>query len=135
MKLARAKPRAPGETIVALIDVIFFLLVFFMLVGRMDATAPFEVLPPVGTMGAPMPKGGATVSLSEDGRLALDGVEMIEPSLLERIAGTDDAIVRVQADGAAKLRDLLPLVARLEAATGADVVLVVTPQIHEGAAR
>ena len=46
MKLARPARAAHSETIVALIDVVFFLLVFFMLIGRMDATAPFDVLPP-----------------------------------------------------------------------------------------
>lgn len=127
MKLARAEKRPPAETIVALIDVIFFLLVFFMLVGRMDASAPFEVLPPVATMGAPMPKGGATVSVAEDGRLALDGVEMTEADLVSALSGADRRFIRVNADGGAELRTLLPLVARLEALEAGEVMLVVTP--------
>ena len=42
MKLARPTRAQHSETIIALIDVVFFLLVFFMLIGRMDATAPFD---------------------------------------------------------------------------------------------
>ena len=73
MKLRRPPDRAQPETIVALIDVVFFLLVFFMLVGRMDANAPFEVTPPYAETGGDMPAGGATISVSESGALAFDG--------------------------------------------------------------
>ncbi|KIC06494.1 biopolymer transporter ExbD, partial [Leisingera sp. ANG-M1] len=44
-----------SETIIALIDVVFFLLVFFMLIGRMDATAPFDVRPATAVTGRDMP--------------------------------------------------------------------------------
>ena len=67
MKLTRPVRRAMPETIIALIDVVFFLLVFFMLIGRMDATSPFEVLPPITTTGTDMPAGGATVSIGPTG--------------------------------------------------------------------
>ena len=72
MKLSRTPRRTPPETIIALIDVVFFLLIFFMLVGRMDATAPFDVLPPVAQTGVDMPGGGVTVSVASDGALALE---------------------------------------------------------------
>ena len=47
MRLTRTPRRTPPESIIPLIDVVFFLLVFFMLIGRMDATAPFDVTPAV----------------------------------------------------------------------------------------
>ena len=128
MRLKRRERRAPAETIVALIDVVFFLLVFFMLVGRMDATAPFEVLPPVGGFGAPMPQGGATVSVAADGRLALDGRPMAEAEVLAALAGDGRGLVRVNADAGAELRRLLPLVEALEGLRVGEVVLVVTPE-------
>ncbi|MEM6680574.1 MAG: biopolymer transporter ExbD, partial [Pseudomonadota bacterium] len=62
MKLRRRETRSEGETIVAMIDVVFFLLVFFMLVGRMDATAPFALEIPLAEGGAPLPHGGAIIS-------------------------------------------------------------------------
>ncbi len=127
MKLSRSAPRPPTETIVALIDVVFFLLVFFMLVGRMDATAPFEVVPPEAAIGAPMPKGGATVSLSAAGDLALDGVATDRAGLLAALAGGDRTVIRVNADAAAPLRHLLPLVEALEGLEAGEVMLVVTP--------
>ncbi len=128
MRLARAERRSHPETIVALIDVVFFLLVFFMLVGRMDATAPFEVAPPLAEMGAPMPKGGATVSVAPDGRLALDGAAMTADEVVARLSGGDRPFIRVNAHAETPLRRLLPLVDRLKALEAGEVMLVVTPR-------
>lgn len=134
MKLARPARRQHPETIIALIDVVFFLLVFFMLIGRMDATAPFKVDPPVSRTGADMPGGGLTVAVSQDGALALDGAPMEEAALLARLAeraGGDAAIrIRINAHRDTELRHVLPLVTRLEDAGYRNVMLVVTPQPH-----
>ena len=76
MRLARPAGRTPPGTIIPRIDVVFFLLVFFMRIGRMDATAPFEVTPAVAVTGTDMPGGGVTLSISAEGALALDGQEV-----------------------------------------------------------
>lgn len=131
MKLTRAPRRTPPETIITLIDVVFFLLVFFMLIGRMDATAPFDVVPPVAITGTDMPAGGATLSVSATGDLALDGVGLAQLDLgpaLDRLLQQDAGLrLRVNAHRLAELRHVLPLVAQAEALGFHDVVLVVTP--------
>ena len=110
---------------------VFFLLVFFMLIGRMDATAPFDVLPPVAATGADMPAGGATLSVAAGGALALDGREIarsdLEPALARLLAANDTLRLRVNAHRDAELRHVLPLVGMAEALGVPDVVLVVTP--------
>ena len=132
MKLARPVTRQPPETIVALIDVVFFLLVFFMLIGRMDATAPFDVTPPTAETGADMPAGGITVSVSASGDLAVDGLVVHEAALDQtitgRLAATSETLVRINAHRDTELRHVLPLVSRIEALGARDVVLVVTPE-------
>ena len=132
MKLARPARRQHPETIIALIDVVFFLLVFFMLIGRMDATSPFEVMPAHAVTGSDMPAGGATLSIGADGALALDGTASDAEGALARIGemlAEDPALlVRVNAHREARLRELLPLVARIEALGARDVMLVVTPE-------
>lgn len=133
MRLGRIPPRTQPEPIIALIDVVFFLLVFFMLIGRMDATAPFSVEPPVAETGADMPGGGATLSISLGGALALDGHEAEQTAILDALAGriaeAPDLLVRLNAHGGARLGDLLPLAARIEALGARDIVLVVTPSV------
>ena len=134
MKLSRPLTKQPPETIVALIDVVFFLLVFFMLIGRMDATAPFDVTPPTATTGADMPSGGVTISISEDGTLALDG-RLLDRSGLDGamqglIAEDAGVLIRVNAHRATELRHVLPVVSRMEELGARDVVLVVTPETN-----
>lgn len=132
MKLKRQQRRPMPETIVALIDVVFFLLVFFMLIGRMDATSPFEVTPAIAGTGSDMPAGGATISVSIDGELALDSNSISQTDLIsrltERLNETPNLLIRINAHKDAQLRRILPLVAELEATGARDVVLVVTPE-------
>lgn len=131
MKITRPAPRHHPETIIALIDVVFFLLVFFMLIGRMDATAPFEVTPPTAQTGADMPAGGITLSVGTDGALALDGVVLLPDDAANRVQtvlnGQPDTLIRINAHRDATLREVLPLIARFEAMGAQEVVLVVTP--------
>ncbi|NNG05919.1 MAG: biopolymer transporter ExbD [Inquilinus sp.] len=133
MRVRRQPPRRPHETIVTLIDIVFFLLGFFMLVGRMDASSPFELSPPVSLGGEALPAGGATISVSVEGRLALDGTERSRAEIVDRLRqrANDDSeplFVRVNADGAAPVRHLLSLIGALESLADGDVVLVVTPE-------
>lgn len=132
MNLTRPERRQHPETIIALIDVVFFLLVFFMLIGRMDATSPFEVLPATAQTGSDMPAGGATVSVGADGTLALDGTAQSRDALLkaldQKLMKTPDLLIRVNAHRDAIMADLLPLVANIEALDARDLVLVVTPE-------
>ncbi|UWR12393.1 ExbD/TolR family protein [Sulfitobacter mediterraneus] len=135
MRLARRPSRAPPETIVALIDVVFFLLVFFMLIGRMDATAPFDVTPPVAVTGADMPSGGMTVSVSAKGALALDGLGVTMPQLDTRVAQAlaeaPQTLIRINANSAVELRHVLPLLRRIEGLGAQEIALVVTPEQHD----
>lgn len=131
MRLARPARKQPPETIVALIDVVFFLLVFALLIGRMDTTAPFRVTPPVAVTGSDMPAGGLTVAVGADGALALNGASVGRDALLsaaEAALRADPALrLRLNADGLTPLRHVLPLIEELKARGAGDVVLVVTP--------
>ena len=131
MKLARPTRKTPPESIIPLIDVVFFLLVFFMLIGRLDATAPFDVTPATALTGSDMPGGGVTVSISAVGALAIGGDAMDRDALLRQIAeqlqDAPDTLIRLNAHRDAILSEVLPLAAALEELGARDVVLVVTP--------
>ncbi|MEP1329981.1 biopolymer transporter ExbD [Pseudophaeobacter sp.] len=132
MKLKRRAPNPQSETIIALIDVVFFLLVFFMLIGRMDATAPFDVIPPQAQTGRDMPAGGLTLAISEAGALALDATPITEAALssalAQHLSKDPDLRLRINAHKQAALRHVLPWVAKAEALGVMDIILVVTPE-------
>ncbi len=134
MKLRRPHRMIERESVVALIDVTFFLLVFFMMVGRLDATAPFTVLPPHGMTGTELPGGGITLSVSKAGALALDGApigaEALSQAIKTRLAKTPATLVRINADRTAPLRIVLNLVNRLEDAGAKDVAIIVSPEVQ-----
>ena len=131
MKFARPTRKEHPETIIPLIDVVFFLLIFFMLIGRMDATAPFDVTPAIAMTGTDMPGGGATVSISAIGQIALDGGELDTSGLLDTLrdtlSETPAILIRINAHKDAELRFVLPLVAQIESLGARDIELVVTP--------
>lgn len=131
MRLRRIPKHRHPETIVALIDVVFFLLVFFLLIGRMDATAPFSVIPPDASTSTEMPGGGATISVSATGTFALNGAVQetaaLQVGLTKLLAAQPDLLVRINAHRDAELRYVLPLMAEIEAMGARDVVLVVSP--------
>ena len=131
MKLRRPARGPLGEPITALIDVVFFLLVFFMLIGRLDATAPFEVSPPLARHGQDLPAGGATLSVSATGDFALDGTpieaEAFEAALRLQRAQSPDLRLRINAHQEAELRRVLPIVATAEAIGIREIVMIVTP--------
>jgi biopolymer transport protein ExbD len=133
VRLRRGRRPAPRvDATIPLMNVVFLLMAFFMLIGRMDATAPFSVHPPRSALGAPLPQGGGTVSVSPTGALALDGAPASLEEILHRLdaeAGTGPDAVRINADATTRLGDLLPLAGALEAAGVPRVVLVVTPPV------
>ena len=131
MKLNRPRRAAQSETIIALIDVVFFLLVFFMLIGRMDATAPFEVRPPMAQTGRDMPAGGITLAVAADGALALDGDEVnkqdLAAALSAQLAQQPDLRLRINAHPAADPRHVWPFVTQDGAQGVRDGAMGVTP--------
>ena len=101
------------------------------MIGRMDATAPFQVTPPRAQTGTDMPRGGLTASVSETGNLALDGDPMTLSELLSAseaaLSENLDLRIRINADGATALRHVLPLIEMLKANGADNIVLVVSP--------
>lgn len=73
MILARPARRPAGEHIVPLINVVFLLLIFVMLAGRMAQPEPFKVTPPDANAGKTARVSQIVVLISADGRIAVDG--------------------------------------------------------------
>jgi biopolymer transport protein ExbD len=111
MRFPQARRTGDEERLLPLINVVFLLLIFFMLAGRLTEPAPFQVTPPKSAEAAPPqasmePPPEATLLLAADGRLSLDGVLVertaLRSALAERLAGKPGRAVRLKADGAAE---------------------------------
>lgn len=106
MRFEPPRQRNDEERILPLINVVFLLLIFFMLAGRIAASDPFEVAPPRSTSEGAVEQRDMLVLIDAEGRLALDGEIMTEAALkeavAERISGNRQARMRLKADGRAE---------------------------------
>jgi biopolymer transport protein ExbD len=128
------------ERILPLINVVFLLLIFFMLAGRLTDSEPFRVTPPESAEAAPpqapaeMPRE-ATLLLAADGRLSLDGVVLQQSALpaamAGRLAGNSGLAVRLKADGAAEAAEVVAVMEILRDAGIARVQLF-TQSLRDG---
>ena len=90
------------ERILPLINIVFLLLIFFMVAGQLAASDRFAIEPP-SSGSENEPAGRITVLVGTDQRLAVDGESVAIEALVETVstrldAGTDQQI-KVKADG------------------------------------
>lgn len=117
MKIPRPRPRAPAENMLPVINVVFLLLIFFMLAGALRTPEPFDVDAPVARGESPAAGRDAVVLIARDGRLAFDGVETDARGLGEavsaRVARRPDLAVRLKADGRTPTPRVIEVMQRL----------------------
>lgn len=102
MKLGTPYHRSNREHLGPLVDVVFLLLVFFMLAGHITSPDPLAVEPPESTAKPPVDPPEMLILLTADGRLALDGQE-ITPDVLgsllkSRLAERTNPTIDLKAD-------------------------------------
>lgn len=77
-----SRQSSDDEGLIPLINVIFLIMIFFMIAGHMEAAAPFRVDPPVSrTDTRPLPES-LTLLLAADGLVAADN-QVLDPDRLE----------------------------------------------------
>ncbi len=108
------------ERILPLINVVFLLLIFFMLVGKLAASDPFEIAPPRSASEGPAGTQEMLVLVGADGKLALDGKVLeetaLEAAVAERLSASEETRVRLKADGRAEATQVIAVMERLRAA-------------------
>jgi len=130
MRMPQPKPREQGENIIPLINIVFLLLIFFMLAGTLTPPDPFDIEPPLAREGlaADLPEQGVLM-LSGDGDIVFEGeVSSLDglPMLIEaRLEEQPDLALTLKADAGVRASQLLDLMDVLRAA-GADRILLLT---------
>ncbi len=124
MEFARPRHRRPLEPIVPMINVVFLLLIFFLMSAQIAPPAPFDVTLPesgAGERAAP----ADTLYMDEGGRLAFNAVR--GDAVLDALAAraTPDAALQIRADAGMEARALARLLPEL-AAHGVAKVEIVT---------
>ena len=122
MRFARPTPRQRRESIVPMINVVFLLLIFFLMTAQIAPPEPFEVTPP--TVSAdPAEADPDTLFVSAEGALAYGAArdEAVFAALSARGAARP---LTIRADGALSAAALAAILPRLRAAGVAEVLIV-----------
>jgi biopolymer transport protein ExbD len=122
MRWPAPPPRRVREPIAPLIDVVFLLLIFFMLIGVIAPLDLFPVEPPTAERASAEEGGKLTILLAADGRLAFEGQELDLPTLQARLGerlGEEEgrkASVELKADATVDSGQVIDLLNALRAA-------------------
>lgn len=127
------RPSNHDERVLPLINIIFLLLIFFMIVGRLSTVEPFELEPPKSASEAPADLDDQiNLSMSADAEVALNGeliaLEILEARLSALLDKEPKPPLQLKADGNAKAEDVLLLLDRVRAAGGEKMHLITLPR-------
>jgi biopolymer transport protein ExbD len=129
MHLTKPPPRPQPDSLLPLINVVFLLLIFFMLMGALNAVDLFDIEPPTSASASETTLDKSVVLVGADGRLAyLDG-ELDDDALTQTVGdilkAKPNTLFRLKADGAAPAARVIEVMELLKAA-GAERVLLLT---------
>lgn len=101
----RPRPRKNGdESILPLTNVVFLLLIFFMLAGTLASPDAFDIKPPVSQSESQARRDGLEIEIAADGSIALDGetldLDGLEQRAGDALAADPNLALRLKADGA-----------------------------------
>jgi len=120
------RPRSNDDSILPLINIVFLLLIFFMLAGVLAQSPPFEMTPPSTAKTQDKAQlDNRVLSIAADGRMALGGSEIQTDELANALDDwPKDKPLQIRADGALKAEALTELFTTLRASGVAEVNLL-----------
>jgi biopolymer transport protein ExbD len=117
--------------IIPMIDIMFFLLVFFIMITlHMIPNAGLSTRLPSSASAAPLPTPKVTVTLADDGTLSVDGRVMTPAQLTAMLAARPDpshTVVTVAGAARATLQHLVSVMDACRAAGVSQVALAAQP--------
>ncbi len=120
MKLRRPDHRERPENVTPLINVVFLLLIFFMMAGQLSRTAPFPLDPPASASEREPADQQAVLHIAADGRVAVAGetvpLAKLADAAAEARAGEAASSLRIKADRNADAARVVAVMDRLREA-------------------
>lgn len=114
-----------------LIDVVFLLLIFFLLTSTLATSDLFEIELPEARSGQDQQAKPLTVLVGAGGDAAVNNVatpvDQLAEALKRELDGLSDKQVMVKADAGATTRELVDVLAEISAAGIADVTIGIQP--------
>ena len=129
MRLPFPEQKEEPDTILPLINVVFLLLIFFIMTGALHAVDYFNVNPPSSSSEIQGSLDDTIILVGSDGRIAIGNKEMdgadMQLAILDRLAANSSAVVRIKADGRVDAARVVEIMELIEA-VGVGRVLLLT---------
>ncbi len=138
MRLERRKPERELVNITPLIDVVFILLVFFMLAGAIEPAEPFPLAPAASSSEIRGDVQDFVVLVDADGRIALDDRALSRDELVtavrEALTNRPGALIQLKPDAEAEAVTVIRIMEEIRDAGAAYIVLLTVgrPSVGEG---
>lgn len=134
MHFEKRQPDKTEERILPLINVVFLLLIFFMIAGSLSVTEPFDIQPPLTRSEQSVDIDNWVILLDQQGAFALNNVIIAEPELLQRVrdglANNSNLMVQLKADGQLEGNRVVKFTQALYAAGVKKLTLIALPEGH-----
>lgn len=129
LRFESSRPRNEEERILPLINVVFLLLIYVMVAGRLAAVDPFLTVPPRSASEGTTQMNEVVVYVGADGRIALDDAVLNGAELQRAIARHGGLrTVRLKADGSAPAIRVVAVTNLLGAAGVEKINLLTLPE-------
>ncbi|SEF76609.1 ExbD/TolR family protein [Jhaorihella thermophila] len=126
MQFCTPRLRTRSENIVPMINVVFLLLIFFLMTAQIAPPDPFEITPPAADGGDAARTGTPVLLIGADGALAFGDAR--GDAVFDALSALDRAApLLIRADEALPARDLAALLPRLAGMGFADLSLATVP--------
>lgn len=128
MDFSRPKSSRHSEPALPMINVVFLLLIFFLMSAQIVTPPPFEVTPPVAQEGG-RPSDDMRLFISADGALALNKVH--GQAIWEALADTEnpeDKVLMIRADAALPAAELAQVLTRISGLGFEGIQLATVPR-------
>lgn len=126
------RKQSSDEHLIPLINVVFLMLIFFMIVGRITASDIFTVKPPESASETEIEATSITVLVGSDGALAVDGVLInfaaLPGAITDKLRSAQEQkitpTITVKADGDITVEALQPVLNALRSAGSGKITLM-----------
>lgn len=129
---APKRPRNDDDAVMPLINIVFLLLIFFMIAGKLSSADPFDISPPSSTSAVNEETGTLTLLVGQLGELALDGEELsaedLETALAKKLRENPQVVLRVKADAGSKAVDIIGVMEIIRDAGAGELNLLTLPE-------
>ena len=128
MDFPRTRRKRIEITLVPLIDVSMFLLIFFMVAGVIPKFEIIPITPPVAESGKPMDEGHISILLGAHGEIIVgdDLISMkdIVPTLMPQLKANPGKVITIKADATVPATSVIEVMDAIRRAGGQNLSLV-----------